>query len=123
MVNAVTLIGRVGSVSELKHTSKSGTAKLRFRLATTEHFRRKEAKEQVTTWHSCEVFGASALNASSLLKAGQLLYVLGRIENKNWEDDAGAKHFSSSVVVRRFQLLSPKEAEVLEADVVEEEAE
>ena len=105
MLNEARLIGRLGTDPEINYT-QSGTAKLRFRLATTEKWRDKsgELKEK-TEWHTVVVWGKRAEGLNSFLAKGHLVYVAGSIEHFEYEDKQGLKKYGTNVKAQNIEVL------------------
>lgn len=98
-MNITCLTGRIGHDLELTY-ARSGTAMLRFRLATNDFF----AKEKVTNWHTCKMFGKPAEIVAENCGKGSQLSVSGQLFEDNWEDRDGNKRRDVVVMVRDFTL-------------------
>ena len=107
-VNKVVLVGHLGGDPETRFTP-SGAAVANFNLATNESW--KDANGEVqdkTEWHRCVMFGKSAELAGELLKKGQLVYMEGKLQTRNWEDKDGIKRYTTAVVCDMFTMLGRK---------------
>ena len=51
------------------------------------------------------MFGKSAELAGELLKKGQLVYLEGKLQTRNWEDKDGVKRYTTEVVCDMFTML------------------
>ena len=111
-VNKVILLGRLGQDPELKYTP-SGAAVCNFSLATSETWNDKNSgqKQERTEWHSLVLWGKLADLAQSYLKKGSQIYIEGRIQTRDWEDEQGQRHFKTEVVVTTMQFLDSKFSE------------
>jgi len=90
-VNKVVLVGHLGGDPETRFTP-SGTAVANFNLATNQTWRDANGELQdKTEWHRCVMFGKSAEMSGELLKKGQLCYLEGKLQTRNWEDKDGVK--------------------------------
>ena len=101
-LNKIQLIGRVGKDPEVR-TLESGKV-ASFSLATTEKFKDKEQTE----WHSIACFGNTATVAESYVHKGDLLYIEGRINTREWTDKDGNKRHTTQVIANTLGFLSPK---------------
>ena len=104
-VNKVVLVGHLGGDPETRYTP-SGAAVANFNMATNESWRDAKGELQdKTEWHRCVMFGKSAELASELLKKGQLVYLEGKLQTRNWEDKDGVKRYTTEVVCDMFTML------------------
>ena len=104
-VNKVVLVGHLGGDPETRYTP-SGTAVANFNMATNESWRDANGELQdKTEWHRCVMFGKSAELAGELLKKGQLVYLEGKLQTRNWEDKDGVKRYTTEIVCDIFTML------------------
>jgi len=107
-VNKVVLVGHLGGDPETRFTP-SGTAVANFNIATNESWKDANGELQdKTEWHRCVMFGKSAELAGELLKKGQLVYMEGKLQTRNWEDKDGIKRYTTEVVCDMFTMLGRK---------------
>ena len=107
-VNKVVLVGHLGGDPETRYTP-SGAAVANFNMATNESWRDANGELQdKTEWHRCVMFGKSAELAGELLKKGQLVYLEGKLQTRNWEDKDGVKRYTTEVVCDMFTMLGRK---------------
>jgi|TARA_B110000444_G_C18686666_1_gene522287 single-strand DNA-binding protein len=107
-VNKVVLVGHLGGDPETRFTA-SGAAVANFNLATNESWRDANSEIQdKTEWHRCVMFGKSAELGGNLLKKGQLVYVEGKLQTRNWEDKDGVKRYTTEVLCEMFTMLGRK---------------
>jgi single-strand DNA-binding protein len=104
-VNKAILIGRLGADPELKYAG-NGNAILRLRMATSETWKDKGGeKQERTEWHTVTMFGTRAEALSKHLGKGQMIYIEGRIQTRQWEDKDGGKRYSTEIVANDLQFL------------------
>ena len=107
-INKVVLVGHLGGDPETRFTP-SGAAVANFNLATNESWKDANGELQdKTEWHRCVMFGKSAELAGELLKKGQLVYMEGKLQTRNWEDKDGIKRYTTEVVCDMFTMLGRK---------------
>ena len=107
-VNKVVLVGHLGGDPETRFLP-SGAAVANFNLATNESWKDTNGEFQdKTEWHRCVMFGKSAELAGDLLKKGQLAYIEGKLQTRNWEDKDGVKRYTTEVVCDMFTILGRK---------------
>ena len=107
-VNKVILIGNLGADPEVKF-SNSGSAIANLTLATSEKWKDKTKGEQVekTEWHRVFLFGKTAEVAGEYLRKGSKVYIEGKIQTRQWEQD-GAKRHITEIVGHNMQMLDSK---------------
>ncbi|GIT03545.1 MAG: hypothetical protein CM1200mP28_08040 [Deltaproteobacteria bacterium] len=110
-LNKVTLIGRLGQDPEIRYT-QSGSAVANATIATNDYWTDKQGeKQERTEWHSLVLWGKLADLAQSYLKKGSQVYVEGRLQTRDWEDQQGQKHYKTEVVVTTMQFLDSRISE------------
>jgi len=110
-VNKVILIGNLGKDPELKYTP-SGTAKTTFPLATNEKWTGADGeKKEKTVWHNIVMWGKIAETAKEYLVKGMMVYLEGKIDNRQYDDKDGNKRYISEVVVSSMSFLGGRKAE------------
>jgi single-strand DNA-binding protein len=108
MLNKHMIIGRVGQDPELRYT-QSNTAVTTVSVATSERYKDKNGEQQENTqWHRVTFWGKLAEIAGEYLKKGQLVYVEGPSETREWEDKDGVKRYTTEVKAREMKMLSSK---------------
>ncbi|HOO96353.1 MAG TPA: single-stranded DNA-binding protein [Caldisericia bacterium] len=111
MLNRVFLIGNLVADPEIRYTP-SGSPVGSFRLACTEKFKSRdggEMKEQ-TLFINCSVWGNQATVVQQYLKKGSRLFVEGRLQIRDYEQD-GIRKWFTSVNVRSFKFLDKRSDE------------
>lgn len=107
-LNKVQLIGNLGKDPEIRHTAENRSV-ANFTLATTRRYTdRNKNKVESTEWHNIVVWGKLAEIAEKYLKKGKQIYVEGRLQTRNWDDDSGNKHYMTEVVAENFLMLGSK---------------
>jgi len=104
-VNKVILVGRLGADPEVRY-STTGTAVVRFNVATTESVPAGEGKwEERTEWHRVVAFGKLAENCGQYLSKGSSVYLEGRLQTRQWDDQQGNKRYTTEIIARDVQFL------------------
>lgn len=109
-LNKVMLIGNLGKDPELKYTP-SGQAVVTFSLATTRKWKDKDGNEKEDTqWHNIKAWGRLAEIINQYAKKGRQVFVEGRLEHRQYEQDGQKKYFTEVVIDINgvFQLLGNK---------------
>jgi single-strand DNA-binding protein len=98
-VNKVILVGRLGKDPETRYTS-GGQAVCNFSMATDESFKdRNGTRQKRTEWHRIVLWGKLAEIAQQYLKKGMLIYVEGRIQSRQWDDQKTQQKRTSFEIV------------------------
>lgn len=104
-VNRVTLLGRLGQNPEVRFTP-SGAAVATLNLATNEYWTDKTGqKQEKTEWHRVVVWGKQAERCQQYLSKGKQVFVEGRLQTRQWQDQAGVTKYSTEVVAQNVQFV------------------
>ena len=108
-VNKVIAIGRVGKKPEVRFT-QGGQAVANFSIACNEKYKGKDGSDkETTTWLRVSCWGKLAELCGQYLDAGKLVYIEGKLQNREYEKD-GIKRTSTEVIAREVVFLSsPKD--------------
>jgi len=108
-LNKVMLIGNLGRDPELKVTP-SGQALARFSVATTETWKNPQGEKQSKTeWHNVVVWGKQAEVAEKFLRKGKQVLIEGRIQYREYTDQAGVKKTACEIRCDNFVMLGRME--------------
>ncbi len=103
-LNRVILLGNLGADPELRVT-KSSTAVLNIRLATSESWIDSNKKKQERTeWHRVIVWGKRAEGLGKILVKGDRILVEGKIQTSSYEDNDGNKRYTTEIVATNVVL-------------------
>jgi single-strand DNA-binding protein len=105
-LNKVILIGRLGKDPEIRFTS-GGKAVANMTIATDESWKDRDGnKQSKVEWHSLVLWGASVQAfVEPYLHKGDLIYVEGKIQTRQWEKD-GVKRYTTEISVTDIKGLS-----------------
>lgn len=104
-VNKAILVGHLGADPELRHT-QSGTAVATFRIATTERYNdRSGERQERTEWHRIVAWAKLAEICNNYLKKGKQVYIEGRIQTRQWEDQSGTTRYTTEIVANNMVML------------------
>jgi single-strand DNA-binding protein len=104
-VNKAILIGHLGADPELRQT-QSGTAVATFNVATTERYNdRNGERQERTEWHRIVAWARLAEICNQYLKKGKQVYIEGRIQTRQWEDQSGNKRYTTEIVAQNMTML------------------
>jgi single-strand DNA-binding protein len=107
--NKITIVGYLGRDPELRYTP-SGTPVCDFSVATTERKGKRDGGEgeEVTTWFRVSLWNRQAEVANQYLQKGKLVYVEGRLSQREWTDRDGNKRTSLEVHGTDLQFLGSR---------------
>jgi single-strand DNA-binding protein len=104
-MNKSILIGNLGKDPVLKMTT-DGKPVARFSLATTESWKNSKGEKQTKTeWHNIVVWGKQAEVAEKFLRKGKQVKIEGRIQHRDYTDQAGAKKSFTEIKCDNFVML------------------
>jgi single-strand DNA-binding protein len=107
-VNKVILIGNLGADPELRYTN-TGTAVANFRIATNDQWTDKNGeKQERAEWHNIVAWSKLGEICGKYLKKGRPVYVEGRLQTRQWEDQSGNKRYTTEVVAQVMQMLGAR---------------
>jgi single-strand DNA-binding protein len=120
-MNKVLLVGRLTRDPELR-TLPSGKHVANFTIATNEY--RGTGAEERTEYHAIVAWDRLAEICGQFLGKGQLVDLEGRLQTRQWDDDAGKRHWKTEVVANSLEMLSGrgKKEYAKEAQAVADEA-
>jgi single-strand DNA-binding protein len=104
-LNKVTLIGNLGSDPEIRATA-SGMKVAKVSLATGRTFQDKSGQTQEKTeWHRVTFFGKLADVVEQYVTKGSRLWVEGRIEYSQSQDEQGNVRYFTDIVANEMIML------------------
>lgn len=108
-LNKVMLIGNVGAEPEIR-TTPGGTRLAKVSLATNRTFSdRNNQQQEKTEWHRLTFWDKLAEIVERYVKKGDRLYIEGRIEYSQTEDDKGNVKYWTDIIVREMVMLGSGE--------------
>ncbi len=106
-LNKVFLIGNLTRDPELRYTP-SGLAVTSFTIAANRSYTTPSGeKKDATTFMRVVVWAKRAEICGEYLNKGSLVFVEGRIQNRNWQAQDGTKRTTVEVVANNVQFLGP----------------
>ncbi len=104
-LNKVTLIGNTGSDPDVR-TTPSGTRVGKLSLATSRSFSDRSGQQQERTqWHRLTFFGRLVDVVEQWVKKGDRLYIEGRIEYSQTQDEQGGTRYWTDIIVNEMIML------------------
>ena len=107
-LNKVILIGNLGQDPETRFTPQ-GTAVANLSIATNESWKDQNGEMQDRTeWHRIVMYGRMAETAGEYMKKGQMVYVEGRLNTREWEDKNQIKRRTTEIRCDNFTMLGKR---------------
>ena len=107
-LNKVILIGNLGQDPETRFTPQ-GTAVANLSVATNESWKDQNGEMQDRTeWHRVVMYGRMAETAGEDMKKGQMVYVEGRLNTREWEDKNQIKRRTTEIRCDNFTMLGKR---------------
>jgi single-strand DNA-binding protein len=110
-LNKCMIIGNLGRDPEMRYTP-SGQAVTQFSVATNRNFRDQQGEWQSETeWFRVVIWGDRGERAAEQLRKGHKVYVEGRIQTRQWEDQSGNKRYTTELIADRVSSLERRDRE------------
>ena len=107
-MNKIILMGRLTRDVDVRYTQTTNTMIANFSLAVNRRFV-KEGEERQTDFFNVTAFGKTAEFIQKYMNTkGQQIAVIGRLQNRSWEDDQGQKHYATDVIAEEVYFADSK---------------
>lgn len=107
-LNKATLIGNVGGDPDVR-TTASGARVAKLSLATSQSFQdRAGERQERTQWHRLTFFGKLVDVVEQWVKKGDRLYVEGRIDYSQSQDEHGNVRYWTDIIVHQMIMLGSR---------------
>ncbi len=104
-MNKITLSGRLCNDAELI-TSQSGKTVAKFNFAVNRRFKQEGKPE--ADFFQCVAFNKTAETIAKHTQKGTKIILWGEMQNNDFTDDAGNKHYRMQVVLDGFEFCESK---------------
>ena len=102
-INSVTIIGNIGTISEI-YTTTNGARFVNLTIATTEtYYSGNNEKKNNTQWHNVIIWN-NMCEIHKLLNKGDLIYIEGRLNYRKKVDTANF----TEIVAKNLRILNRK---------------
>lgn len=102
MINKVLLMGRLTADPELRQT-QNGIATCRFTVASNRPYKSNNGSQQAD-FINCQSWRATAEFVSRYFSKGKMIIVEGTLQNNNYTDNNGVKHYSYIVLAEKVSF-------------------
>lgn len=103
-VNKAIIIGHLGGDPELRHTV-SNIPVCNFTVATNETWVKDGEKQERTEWHLVVAWRKLAEICHQYLRKGKQVYIEGKLQTRDWEDQNGQKRYTTEIVADEMVML------------------
>jgi single-strand DNA-binding protein len=110
-LNKVMIIGNLGRDPEMRYTP-SGQAVTQFTVAVNRNYRGQDgAWQEETEWFRVVAWAQLAERVAENLRKGMKVYVEGRLQTRQWEDQQGQKRYTTELVANQVTNLDRRQRE------------
>lgn len=106
MLNKAMFIGRLTADPEMRHTT-TGKSVCSFRIAVKRRFAR-EGDEQQADFFPVVAWEKTAEFCNNYFKKGQQVGIVGRIQNRTWDDPEGNRRYITEIVAEEVYFADSK---------------
>lgn len=108
-MNKVILMGRLTKDPETRYTAASNTAKCNFTLAVDRRFS-KAGEEKVADFFNIVSWDKQAEFCGKYFTKGLKVVVVGRIQNRTWDDNEGKKHYITEIIAEECHFAESRKS-------------
>jgi single-strand DNA-binding protein len=107
-LNKVMIIGRLGRDPEMRYTP-SGRPVTTFSVATNRSWTSSDGEKHTDSeWFNIVAWGNLAEICNQFLSKGHQVYIEGRLQSRQWEDQEGSKHTSVEIIANEMIMLGDR---------------
>jgi single-strand DNA-binding protein len=107
-LNKAMIIGNLGRDPEMRYTP-SGQPVTQFTVAVNRNFKGQDGNwQEETEWFRVVAWGPLAERTAEYLRKGRKVYVEGRLQTRQWEDQSGQKRYTTELVANTVTPLDPR---------------
>jgi single-strand DNA-binding protein len=104
-LNKVMIIGNLGRDPEMRYTP-SGQAVTQFTVAVNRNYKGQDGNwQEETEWFRIVAWAQLGERAAENLRKGMKVYVEGRLQTRQWEDQQGQKRYTTELVANQVTNL------------------
>jgi single-strand DNA-binding protein len=107
-LNKCMIIGNLGRDPEMRYTP-SGQAVTQFTVAVNRNYKDSQGEwQEDTEWFRVVCWAQLAERTAENLRKGRKVYVEGRIQTRQWEDQSGQKRYTTELIAQTVTALDPR---------------
>jgi single-strand DNA-binding protein len=110
-LNKVMIIGNLGRDPEMRYTP-SGQAVTQFTVAVNRNYKGQDGNwQEETEWFRVVAWAQLGERAAENLRKGAKVYVEGRLQTRQWEDQQGQKRYTTELIANQITNLERRPRE------------
>jgi single-strand DNA-binding protein len=107
-LNKAMIIGNLGRDPEMRYTP-SGQPVTQFTVAVNRNYKDGNGDwQEETEWFRIVAWGPLAERTAEYLRKGRKVYVEGRLQTRQWEDQSGQKRYTTELIANTVTPLDPR---------------
>jgi len=100
-------MGRLTKDPEIRYTQSTNLTVANFSIAVNRRFKR-EGDTETADFFNIVAWNKTGEFVGKYFKKGQQILVSGRIENRNWTDQQGVKHYATDIIAEEVDFAGSK---------------
>lgn len=116
-MNKVILLGRLTKDVETRYTQTNNSLVATFALAVNRRFA-KEGEERQTDFINIVAWGKTGEFSSKYFKKGLQVAVVGRLQNRSYEDSNGQKKYITEVIAEEVYFADSNNRQTADASIL-----
>lgn len=100
--------GRISSEIEVTYVGEKNTALARFSIAVGRDGQKDKDGKYISDFHNCQAWGRKAELLEKYGKKGDRIVVEGTVQNNNYEDKNGNKHYGYIINISDIDFVETK---------------
>lgn len=101
------MLGRLTKDVDVRYTQTNNKMVAHFTLAVNRRFTR-QGEERQADFFNVVAYGKTAEFTNKYFKKGQQVVVIGRLQNRNWTDEQGQKHYITEIIAEEVYFADSK---------------
>lgn len=106
-LNKVILGGRLTADPELK-TTQSGISVVSFTIAVNRRYSKDSGQQSESDFFNVTAWRQTAEFVSRYFRKGSSICIVGNIQNRNWTDQEGTKHYRTDIVADEVMFVDSR---------------
>ena len=106
-LNKVILGGRLTADPELK-TTQSGISVVSFTIAVSRRYSKDSGQQSESDFFNVTAWRQTAEFVSRYFRKGSSICIVGTIQNRNWTDQEGQKHYRTDIVADEVMFVDSR---------------
>jgi len=113
-MNKIELLGRLTKEPEVRYTTKNAPVS-NFTLAVDRKV--KKEGDSNADFFNIKAFGTLADVCNKYLHKGSQIVIIGRLQNRTWDDEKGQKHYITDIIAEEMYFAGINKNEKSEIEV------